>query len=144
MFGYYIPPDDRYKAVPDEKGGVEWEVADKSKHAIKCPVCDGSGQVPSRIYDRPGETCSWGSYFQNNSWTYCRSCNGTGIFIVDEETDDKLARIEKQLEIFREEANSGKYNPEWVDSMEQTFEAVKCGDVEAAFKFLALALMKNG
>lgn len=50
-----------------------------SFHPVKCPVCNGSGNVPESLYERPGESCSFGSYFSLlNSSTVCRACNGAG------------------------------------------------------------------
>lgn len=45
----------------------------------KCPVCNGSGIVSKRMYEAPGQNCSWGSYINENEYTKCHSCGGEGI-----------------------------------------------------------------
>ena len=45
----------------------------------RCPVCNGSGFVSKRLYERPGETCSWGSYMNETGYVQCHSCGGKGI-----------------------------------------------------------------
>ena len=44
-----------------------------------CPVCQGSGFVPRKMYEVPGITCSFGSYMNDNGVIQCNSCNGTGV-----------------------------------------------------------------
>ena len=44
-----------------------------------CPVCQGSGFVPRKMYEVPGVTCSFGSYMNDNGVIQCNSCNGTGV-----------------------------------------------------------------
>lgn len=54
------------------KEQYKYNKIEKTPH--KCPVCNGSGLVPSRFYS---QSPYWGSttITSNN----CRSCNGSGI-----------------------------------------------------------------
>ena len=35
--------------------------------------------MSKRLYERPGETCSWGSYMNETGYVQCHSCGGKGI-----------------------------------------------------------------
>ena len=57
---------------PKNKKGVVFVI-------YTCPVCQGSGFVPRKMYEVPGVTCSFGSYMNDNGVIQCNSCNGTGV-----------------------------------------------------------------
>jgi len=44
-----------------------------------CPICNGTGFVPRKMYEVPGVTCSFGSYMNDNRVIQCNSCKGTGV-----------------------------------------------------------------
>lgn len=57
--------------------------------AQKCPVCDGKGKVPAEFYpDTKDSTLAW---------VDCRSCNGTGIVVVQEEVEAVVELLERKL-----------------------------------------------
>ena len=58
----------------------------------RCPICEGTGFVQRRMYEKPGETCSWGSYINDNSFVKCHHCGGTGI-IKHKTVDEKAWAI---------------------------------------------------
>lgn len=62
----------------------------------RCPICEGTGFVQRRMYEKPGETCSWGSYINDNSFVKCHHCGGTGI-IKHKTVDEKAWAIIKAI-----------------------------------------------
>jgi len=57
--------------------------------AQKCPVCDGKGKLPAEFYPDTAESTL--------KWVECRSCNGSGIVLVQEQVEGLLEFIEEKL-----------------------------------------------
>ena len=51
--------------------------------AVKCPVCNGNGQVSNGFYSHPGDYPYWVT--TGASPELCRSCNGKGWVEVAED-----------------------------------------------------------
>ena len=60
-------------------------------HAERCPVCNGTGRVPSGFYYRV--TGTWGSTGTQSE--VCRSCGGRGYIEVHDELDHTTYEVPK-------------------------------------------------
>ena len=52
------------------------------KKAVTCPVCFGVGKVDGGFYTRTSET-----WYSSGGTEICRSCNGCGYIVIEEEDD---------------------------------------------------------
>uniref|UniRef100_A0A6M3K6C9 Uncharacterized protein n=1 Tax=viral metagenome TaxID=1070528 RepID=A0A6M3K6C9_9ZZZZ len=56
-------------------------------NAVKCPVCNGNGQVSNGFYSHPGDYPYWVS--SGTGTEKCQNCKGRGwLWIRDQETLD--------------------------------------------------------
>jgi len=57
--------------------------------AQKCPVCEGKGKMPADFYPDTAET--------TEKWVTCRTCNGSGIVVLEDEVEHIMQKLEESL-----------------------------------------------
>lgn len=120
-----------------------------------CPVCKGSGQVKSNIYDVPGVTCSYDSYRNNLNIGSCRTCNGRGVIICKKVTktpsirhtegsakdlQNAITELEEEINDLERSGNASEY---YISNMRNALSSIKAGNTDSAFKFLIMVLLES-